>query len=200
MGCSTSKSSSKRRSDAILICTEVSGTLTCKVVFLGNANVGKSSIISRFISHSFDSERATLSADYLCETVTVGGKNVKMTIWDTAGQERYRTVTNSYYRGADAYVIVYDSTDIESYNSVVHWLEEISRKGEEGAKILLLGNKSDLASRASIPIHSAMSFAEKNGMTFLPVSAKDGSNIIDTFVLLANSRIEKATEAVLNQI
>lgn len=70
--------------------------------------------------------------------------------WDTAGQERFRTITSSYYRGAHGIIVVYDVTDVESFNNVKQWLHEITKYANENVNKLLVGNKSDLASKRAV--------------------------------------------------
>lgn len=78
------------------------------------------------------------------KTVKIDGKNIKFQIWDTAGQERFRTITSSYYRGADGIIIVYDVTDQTSFEDINRvWVPEAENYSEKGTDVLVLGNKSD---------------------------------------------------------
>lgn len=82
-------------------------------------------------------------------------KTIKLQIWDTAGQERFRTITSSYYRGAHGIIVVYDTTDLESFNNVKQWLHEIDRYASENVNKLLVGNKSDLTSKRAVSFDQA---------------------------------------------
>merc|ERR1719461_1827128 len=79
-----------------------------KLVFVGDSNVGKTSIISRFMYDHFDSNYdATIGIDFLAKTHTVGDKTVRLQLWDTAGQERFRSLIPSYIRDSSVAVVVY---------------------------------------------------------------------------------------------
>lgn len=78
---------------------------------------------------------------------SISGTETDCKQWDTAGQERFRTITSSYYRGAHGICVVYDVTDMDSFNNVKQWLQEIDRYATEGVNKLLVGNKSDMADK-----------------------------------------------------
>ena len=74
----------------------------------------------------------------------INNKKVKLQIWDTAGQERFKTVTSAYYRGADGIVIVYDQTDVQSFEHLNNWLDDISKYTTDAPVKLVLANNNDL--------------------------------------------------------
>ncbi|MCL7034971.1 hypothetical protein MKW94_017062, partial [Papaver nudicaule] len=105
--------------------------------------------------------------------------------WDTAGQERFRTITSSYYRGAHGIIIVYDVTDMESFNNVKQWLNEIDRYANDSVCKLLVGNKCDLVDQKVVDTETAKAFADSLGIPFLETSAKEGSNVEQAFLTMA---------------
>lgn len=80
-------------------------------------------------------------------TIDLEDKIVKLQIWDTAGQERFRTITSSYYRGAQGIIVVFDLTDRDSFDHVKQWMKEIDRFAGENVNVILVGNKKDLTSK-----------------------------------------------------
>ncbi|KAH9619453.1 hypothetical protein KSS87_008749 [Heliosperma pusillum] len=107
--------------------------------------------------------------------------------WDTAGQERFRTITSSYYRGAHGIIVVYDVTDMESFNNVKQWLNEIDRYASDNVNKLLVGNKCDLASNRAVPYETAKAFADEIGIPFMETSAKDATNVEQAFMAMTGS-------------
>lgn len=93
-----------------------------RLIMVGDSEVGKTSLITRFTDEVFKAEHiATIGIDFRVKTLVIDGKNVKLQIWDTAGQERFRTITQSYYKGAQGVVLCYDCTNEKSFENVMHW-------------------------------------------------------------------------------
>lgn len=102
----------------------------------------QSCLLLRFADDTYtESYISTIGVDFKIRTIDLDGKTIKLQIWDTAGQERFRTITSSYYRGAHGIIIVYDVTDLDSFQNVKQWLHEIDRYASENVNKLLVGNK-----------------------------------------------------------
>lgn len=118
--------------------------------------------------------------------------------WDTAGQERFRTITTSYYKGAQGIVIVYDITDNESFDHVKNWMADIDKFAKEGVLRLLVGNKSDLAQKRQVPIEKGQELALAYGIKFMETSAKETVNIEELFVDTTKTYLDKQLKTVMS--
>ncbi|KEG06336.1 putative small GTP-binding protein Rab1 [Trypanosoma grayi] len=157
-----------------------------KLLLIGDSGVGKSCLLLRFADDSYtESYISTIGVDFKIRTLNLDGKMIKLQIWDTAGQERFRTITSSYYRGAHGIIIVYDTTDMESFNNIKTWLSEIDKFASENVNKLLVGNKCDLVVKKAVDTQVAKDFADSLGIPFLETSAKDSSNVEEAFTRMA---------------
>ena len=118
------------------------------------------------------------------------GKNVKVQIWDTAGQERFRTITQTYYRGAQGIILAYDCTRNESFDNVGNWVRQIENHAAPNVKKILLGNKCDLTSEKVVSREQGEEFARQNNMSFFETSAKSGEGIKEAFESIAREIIK----------
>jgi len=90
-----------------------------KILMIGESGVGKSALLSRFVDNQFDTNFiSTIGVDFKIHYMKVENQDIKLQVWDTAGQERFRTITTSYYRGANGIMIVFDVTDTASFEKV----------------------------------------------------------------------------------
>mmetsp|Transcript_4490 Transcript_4490/g.8696 ORF Transcript_4490/g.8696 Transcript_4490/m.8696 type:complete len:204 (+) Transcript_4490:30-641(+) len=157
-----------------------------KLVLIGDSGVGKSCLLLRFADDTYtESHISTIGVDFKIRTIQLDGKTIKLQIWDTAGQERFRTITSSYYRGAHGIIVVYDTTDSETFEHVKTWLHEIERYASENVNKLLVGNKSDLTTKRQVETDAAKEFADSANIPFLETSAKNATNVEDAFMTMA---------------
>ncbi|KAK4472938.1 hypothetical protein MN116_002721 [Schistosoma mekongi] len=169
-----------------------------KLLLIGDSGVGKSCLLIRFADESFsETYISTIGVDFKIRTIDLDGKVVKLQIWDTAGQERFRTITSSYYRGAQGIIIVYDVTDKTSFINVNSWLREIEQYANSTVNRLLVGNKCDLSKSRAVDKADAMNFAKEHQMPFLETSAKDAINVEDAFMEMAR-QIKASTTPMPN--
>uniref|UniRef100_A0A2P2NFZ5 Ras-related protein RABC2a n=1 Tax=Rhizophora mucronata TaxID=61149 RepID=A0A2P2NFZ5_RHIMU len=166
--------------------------LSFKIPLIGDAGVGKSSLLVSFISGSMDDLAPTIGVDFKIKHLSVGGKRLKLTIWDTAGQERFRTLTSSYYRNAQGIILVYDVTRRETFQNLSDvWAKEVELYStNENCAKMLVGNKVDRDSERAVSREEGLNLAKELGSLFLECSAKTGENVEKCFEELAQKIME----------
>jgi len=156
----------------------------CQLLIIGNSNVGKTSIITRFTNGTFSPNYlATVGVDNYTKIETIDNKNVQIKLWDTAGQEKFKSLTKSFFRGAEGVILVYDITNLESFTDLKLWINSIKENlGEEKESIpsIIVGNKIDLGER-EISLEEANKFCKDNNYEYFETSAKTGENIDKSF-------------------
>ena len=158
-----------------------------KIVLIGDTAVGKTNILSKYLSDEFDPDsKATVGVEFGTKNYKIGDNIVKVQIWDTAGQERYRSITNAYYKGAKGALLVYDITNQKSFENLDRWISDLKINGDEKISIVLIGNKSDLDNQRVISIEEGKNKAELFKFAFIETSALNGSNIEKAFDELIN--------------
>ncbi|KAE8627826.1 hypothetical protein XENTR_v10007179 [Xenopus tropicalis] len=144
---------------------------------------------------------ATIGVDFMIKTVEIKGEKIKLQIWDTAGQERFRSITQSYYRSANALILTYDITCEESFRCLPEWLREIEQYANSEVITVLVGNKIDLAERREVSQQRAEEFAGTQNMYYLETSAKESDNVEKLFLDLACRLISEARQnALVNNV
>ncbi len=165
-----------------------------KIIVIGDSCVGKSSILLRFTDNDFtESFISTIGIDFKIKTINIDNKIIKLQIWDTAGQERFKTITSSYYRGANGIIIVYDVTNRKSYTNIIKWLGEIEKYTRNDTITLIVGNKCDLESTRVVEYKEAYEFANQFCIPYTETSAKTSINITNVFTTMS-SEITKYIE------
>ena len=163
-----------------------------KVLLIGDSGVGKSCLLLRFSDNMWtDTHISTIGVDFKIKTIHIGDKIIKLQIWDTAGQERFRTITSSYYRGAQGIILVYDCTDRESYSNIKQWIGEVDRYACENVSKYIVGNKCDEVDNKSVDFQEAKEFADQSEIPIIETSAKTSHNVDKMFELMAASIKER---------
>ncbi|EEB10525.1 RAB 3 and, putative [Pediculus humanus corporis] len=168
-----------------------------KLLIIGNSSVGKTSFLFRYADDSFTSAFvSTVGIDFKVKTVFRHDKRVKLQIWDTAGQERYRTITTAYYRGAMGFILMYDITNEESFNSVQDWVTQIKTYSWDNAQVILVGNKCDMEDERVISFERGKQLSEQLGIEFFETSAKENINVKAVFERLVDIICDKMSESL----
>jgi small GTP-binding protein len=171
-----------------------------KIVVIGASAVGKSSIVQRLVQGTFTEDgTSTCGADFYSHTFPVNNESVRLQIWDTAGQERFRSISKSYFRNAVGAVLVYDITDLTSFDSVGDWLSDLQSLAAPNAYILLVGNKTDLEESRQVGADLVKDFAERHHLERLETSAQSGKNVKEAFARMAvevSTRVANGTISV----
>ncbi|KAM3134933.1 hypothetical protein pb186bvf_012933 [Paramecium bursaria] len=157
-----------------------------KIALIGSQNVGKSSIMTRFVDSQFnDSYLSTIGVDFKIKTIQVGDKVIKIQIWDTAGQERFQALTQTHYKGAHGCISVFDTTSKKSLDDAKRFLKlVIDEHGLIQESCYLVANKIDLDNRL-VTTQDGQAAAQELGVNYIETSAKFGQNIANLFQDLA---------------
>lgn len=166
--------------------------LISKILLVGDSGTGKTNIMNRFADGTFsETFITTIGVDFKIRSVACDeGVAVKLQMWDTAGQERFRVITESYYRCANAFILVFDVSVRECFEHLRVWLEKIRKHSRADAPVCLLGNKTDLTRLVSR--EEAEEFAANNDLKYFEVSAKTDTDVCAPFYHLSDMLMDRA--------
>ena len=149
-----------------------------KIIFVGDACTGKTSIINRIIDNPFnDTYEVSIGIDFMSKNIRFRGQNIKIQIWDSAGQEKYKGLIPSYIRNSSIVFIVYDVSNRSSFDNVKNWIQFV--KDIEKTTMILCGNKIDLD--RDVNTNEGEEIAKSEGILFFECSAKTNENIKNMF-------------------
>ncbi|MFX0069519.1 MAG: Rab family GTPase [Candidatus Hermodarchaeota archaeon] len=166
-----------------------------KICLLGEANVGKTSLVYRFIENKFrENYKSTLGVNLLKKDLNVDnyGK-VSAQIWDLGGQESFRSLRKLYLEGANGALLIFDTTKRETYDKLNEWVQSF-RESRGNKPLLLIGNKIDLSESKKVEDNEASEYASNNNMDFVLTSAKTGANVEKAFKELIKIILDEVSE------
>ncbi len=165
---------------------------TFKIMMLGDASVGKTSLTMRYISGYFMEDlKLTIGVDFYSKTTYFKDKKVKLQIWDFGGEERFRFLLSQYSKGANGAFFLYDITNQTSLDHLPDWTQVI-REHAGDIPIMLIGSKLDLYEFRAVPRDDGILAARKyNLSSFVELSSKTGENVEKAFEVLTEVLFEK---------
>ncbi len=164
-----------------------------KIVVLGEAGVGKTSIVRRYCEGTFlEGYKTTIGSDFYAKYLKSSddGSPIILSIWDLAGEERFSFIRENFMKGARGALLVFDLTRKRTFIKLSDWLQALE-KGAGTIPMVLIGNKSDLLDSRFVEPDEAKAFAENNGIAYYETSAKENWNIENIFKTMTNIILEK---------
>jgi len=162
-----------------------------KLTILGDAAVGKTSLISQYVESTFQEDyKPTLGANIIRKDVNIDDTKVRLIMWDLAGQEKYNVIRSMYFQGCVGALLVYDITREKTFAAIKDkWLNDFKKYVEQEGAYILIGNKKDLEEQRMVKTEEGETLGKQiKACNFVETSAKYGENV------------EKAFENLVRQI
>jgi small GTP-binding protein len=143
-----------------------------KVAIAGPSDAGKTSLFNLVVENEqISTHRRTVGPNVTSQKIEVRNKVVKMKIIDTAGQSRFHKVTQTFFRGIEGAIIVFDLTSKGSFEEVESWISDVRRVGGREVSIIIVGNKKD--KERVVLLKEAAKFCEERGLIYIETDDKD---------------------------
>ena len=155
-----------------------------KILTVGEFNVGKTSLILRFINDTFiETYMPTIGVDFFYKILDIENKIIAAQIWDFYSSEQFKRLPLGYYRNVLGIIIAYDITEIKSFEKLKNWINDIKMYAHKKVRLVLIGNKCDLSNRR-ITEEEGKKLADELGAKFFETSAKTGYNVNEAYNFL----------------
>eukprot|EP00048_Salpingoeca_helianthica_P010001 m.143257 g.143257 ORF g.143257 m.143257 type:complete len:197 (-) comp14983_c0_seq4:188-778(-) len=168
----------------------MSFSYTFKLILVGDAGVGKSSLLMRFADKRCVPTTQTIGVDFKCRQVDLGDKKVNAEIWDTAGSEFFAPMTRTYYRQAAGVIVAFDLTSRRTFENLGKWMREAAQACPAAA-VVIVACKSDMTATRSVGHGEAVAFAESHRALYYEVSSLVGTNVDSVFEGLCIAIIDR---------
>ncbi|OHT08609.1 Ras-related protein Rab-5B [Tritrichomonas foetus] len=170
-----------------------------RIVFVGSASAGKTSLICRIVENKFEPMTTPTTGTAFFQYHTNDPEKPVVQIWDTAGMERYRSLNRIFYHEAIAAILVFDFTNYQTFEDLESWHNEFLTEAQPNPSIVLVGNKCDLVDDYQVEPEEIQNFADSHGLQFFSTSALTGEGVEEMFQALIKM-LPKAEAAVETNI
>lgn len=158
-----------------------------KISLIGDSGIGKTSILLRFTDNVFkDDTHSTIGVDFKIMSVNIGNSFIKMQIWDTCGSERFKSLTSSFVKSCNIFLLIFDITKHKSFVNLENWIKTIY-ENTSPKFMCLVGNKIDLEQHRQVTREEALKFADKYNMNYIETSAKTNEKIEEIFLFVTQN-------------
>ena len=163
-----------------------------KVILIGDPGVGKTSILSRFVTNEFQSVyTSTIGVEFKTKDIYINNTTcASFKIWDTCGQEKFRAITRQYFKNAKGVFLVFDLTNKETIKKLNVWLRDVKENIDNEFFVFLIGNKMDVKDRDISISEEAKQFSNEKKINYYEISAKTGSGVYNIFEKMANKLVD----------
>jgi small GTP-binding protein len=165
-----------------------------KIVLVGAAHSGKTSIVNRFLYGEFTLHTvSTTQPAFSQKVMNHKSQVISLEIWDTAGQERYHSLSPLFYRDAEAGVIVFDVTDADSFGKATKWISDLKQERGDDVFVIIAGNKADLEAKRVVTQSDGEKLAADYHAPYFETSAKSNLNVQEVFTAICDAIVAKMT-------
>ena len=169
-----------------------------KFLLVGDEYVGKSCFLSMFKNGKpTDKYIPTIGVDFGTKIMTVGGDKVKIQMWDPSGQKRFRTITNAFFRGAMAIILIFDITDLQTFHDIDNFLSVARKSSSEDVSLILVGNKLDLETKRQVDVEVAEEFARKENMPYREITSMNQDSVDEIVMEILNTMDRQKNDILL---
>lgn len=155
-----------------------------KYVVIGEAGVGKTSLVRQYVYNDYgDNYNTTIGVDFSCKSIIIQDEMIRIQIWDTAGQEAFRSIINTYYKNTIGVIIVVDDETPDQIENIEYWRNEYYKKQIHTDPIvffMVIFNKIDKFDNDKT-YNLIQDYCDDNNILFYGTSAKSGCNVNECF-------------------
>ena len=164
-----------------------------KVCLFGPGNVGKTSLLIRYIKDFFNSDlKKTIGSSFLIKDVVIDEVDVRLLLWDIGGQEQFAKLRTIYFKGSNAAFGVFDVSDPQSLLKLPGWVSSIKKTVKKSIPMIIVGNKIDL--ERQVGRQEAEDLAKRLNCEYLETSAKTGEKVEFAFESIARACLKSVGE------
>jgi len=160
-----------------------------KPIFIGDENVGKTSLLCKYTNNIYENK---ILIDLFTKEIQINNQKIRLLMWDIKGHPSFEKINTNHIRDCNAYIILFDLTNLSSFYNISNWLQKIKNNNilfNDYYPVLLLGCKKDLESKRKVTYDEAKKFAIFNRLLYAEISIEDDIEKINLLFNIYFSKI-----------